>query len=630
MSHKYCRQIKTFDLFEKPIQLMFKNAESHRTLLGAVISLLLVFFILIIFGYNLIEIFQRINPLVVESIDYNQDPSIMLLPNNFSFQIGLQNDNSSLLFDETIFRVSAYLQTTTKLLVNGSTTINTVGQEIPLLRCELDTSQIDLDNNFYCIDWNQMSNLKLDGSPQSKVQTKMKVFITQCNNQTQCNQFILKLADIICQSQERIEQILSNSQLVIRVSSNLLNFANFLNPYLTYMHEIHSQPINTLTKLINIQIQPILTRTDLGVILEDMVIQNSYKIQQSSEKIKQKDQDKIIEIELRLNFLQNICQISYTKFQVVLGYVGGLWNVLFIITKFLYTPLSKLSYKLAIVNQLFNFEGCPDITSLKKIQIKTQISSDFVQEIITNRDENRTINNPTRYTKSGQTFHPVRRFNAVQQQAPEIVERDTKLSNQLQQQIRSFFNKSSRKIKLSFLELLTQFKIITSENKKDQFEYSVQSYQNNLDIINILQKLQELEKLKQILLNPSQLKLFEFLPKPIISIDPNSFNNKFVIGNQKNRYQKSIEAQSALRDILRNIDEPINQKLLSFMDVDTHQLLQLQQSRDKLQSPDSVQNEFINRPKPDIKINVRLVSSSDLEEQIYQQQEEEILQVKNV
>ena len=50
---------------------MFKNAESHRTLLGAVISLLLVFFILIIFGYNLIEIFQRINPLVVESIDYN-------------------------------------------------------------------------------------------------------------------------------------------------------------------------------------------------------------------------------------------------------------------------------------------------------------------------------------------------------------------------------------------------------------------------------------------------------------------------------------------------------------------------------------------------------------------------------
>jgi len=52
------------------------------------------------------------------------------------------------------------------------------------------------------------------------------------------------------------------------------------------------------------------------------------------------------------------------------------------------------------------------------------------------------------------------------------------------------------------------------------YYYFVFKVKERLDVVYIIQKLVEIDKLKMLLLNEDQLKLFEYLPKPIVHMDP--------------------------------------------------------------------------------------------------------------
>lgn len=56
--------------------------------------------------------------------------------------------------------------------------------------------------------------------------------------------------------------------------------------------------------------------------------------------------------------------------------------------------------------------------------------------------------------------------------------------------------------------------------KRQQISYSWRKIKERLNAVHILQKLVELEKLKILLLDENQLKLFDYLPKPLIQLNP--------------------------------------------------------------------------------------------------------------
>ena len=55
--------------------------------------------------------------------------------------------------------------------------------------------------------------------------------------------------------------------------------------------------------------------------------------------------------------------------------------------------------------------------------------------------------------------------------------------------------------------------------KRQIIDYSVDKLYYHLDILNITKKLMEIDKIKMLLLDPDQLHLFEYLPKPVINVD---------------------------------------------------------------------------------------------------------------
>lgn len=93
-----------------------------------------------------------------------------------------------------------------------------------------------------------------------------------------------------------------------------------------------------------------------------------------------------------------------------------------------------------------------------------------------------------------------------------------------------------RKLNINLFEYLWSF-IIEKGNaglKRKNIEIANEILNKNLDISHILNKLVEIEKLKFILLDKTQLTVFDFMPKPIISLnskDKRKLSKKSVISN---------------------------------------------------------------------------------------------------
>ncbi|EWS72547.1 transmembrane protein, putative (macronuclear) [Tetrahymena thermophila SB210] len=95
--------------------------------------------------------------------------------------------------------------------------------------------------------------------------------------------------------------------------------------------------------------------------------------------------------------------------------------------------------------------------------------------------------------------------------------------------------------------------------KKKQIDYSVEKIYQHFDIIYIIKKLLEFEKVKQILLNEDQRKLIQFFPKPLINVDEieqYKIEEKELIKSQKNIQKYEQKKQTV--NILNN--QQINEK----------------------------------------------------------------------
>ena len=82
----------------------------------------------------------------------------------------------------------------------------------------------------------------------------------------------------------------------------------------------------------------------------------------------------------------------------------------------------------------------------------------------------------------------------------------------------------------------------------------------------------EIDKLKLLLLDKDQLNLFDYLPKPTISVNPYAAENlnehhKYfsILKREKSDYQTTLDAQKSYLKIKTNMKDPINNKLIEFM-----------------------------------------------------------------
>ncbi|KAM3140758.1 hypothetical protein pb186bvf_007163 [Paramecium bursaria] len=623
MSKQFINTIKSFDLFQKPVLLMIKKEEAHRTLFGALMTLFLLTVVLILLITSLMTLFNREQPKMISSNQFRPDPDrIELHPSNFTFQVGVQNANYATYIDDSIFKLTATLVTKYNTMVNGTVSAEWLNEDIPLTICsnknairqtELQTFFSNLDQTtVFCVDWDKQEKLLLQGDFSSPNYTFILINIDTCTEKNRGP------GDPPCQSQDipKIQKLL------------LVPFG--YNTYTTISP--------TTFKEITYYYQPTDVSTDFGLISSDIDYQKSMSFYQARELVDVTTSTNIAQIIFRLTTVESQNFRSYSKFQDILGQVGGLWNVLFLVAKYLQYPLSVLSYKLAIINSLFNFDGQDDDineeTTIKRQQT-LKILNVPSEQLFTNREEQQIKpirKNKKKLSTIKKKLQNIKIQNDQLENMQDGGSQKNKYATQLNESIKHFFDTVSKKLRLGCLEFTTQFKIGSTKTKQIQYDYSVQKMEKSLDVLYIIKKIQEIDKLKVLLLNQHQIKVFDYLPKPLITEDPMNSNSQpyfSILSPSKSNFQKAIEAQLAFREIMNNLKDPINQQLIKCMDAEILELLKMQLTNEK--SFTSSQ-QFIDEKKPMLtNVEVNIIECNDFVSQpIEEDQEERILQVRSV
>ncbi|EAR93761.2 small GTP-binding domain protein (macronuclear) [Tetrahymena thermophila SB210] len=148
-------------------------------------------------------------------------------------------------------------------------------------------------------------------------------------------------------------------------------------------------------------------------------------------------------------------------------------------------------------------------------------------------------------------------------------------------EFKQLIDKHTKSMKLSTWEYFKSFIFPTREykRKKKIIQYSVDKLYYNLDIFNILKKFVEVEKLKRLLLDQDQQKLFDYLPKPTIqqdlvlkqeikeSWDQKSKEIDLLYQDNRSDLQKANDAFQAYQKIIKKSNcTKLDQKLIDLID----------------------------------------------------------------
>ncbi|KAL4464636.1 hypothetical protein ABPG74_011197 [Tetrahymena malaccensis] len=212
----------------------------------------------------------------------------------------------------------------------------------------------------------------------------------------------------------------------------------------------------------------------------------------------------------------------------------------------------------------------------------------FLQHLIQNQDQEIKNNNQ----KDELDYHLSSDHQKLKQQQQKLEEKKQKLKESM---FKRLMQKATSSMTLNTLEYLKFFlwpfgqKI---KQKKKIIDYSIDQVYYHLDVLYVIKKLMEVDKLKNILLSPDQLRLFEYIPKPTIrsnygfckkeadiqfEMDDHYQDNRTELQKAQQAYQayQNIASKENLSVLDTKILQLLDQKLLSLFGIS-------QSSRDAL------------------------------------------------
>ncbi|CAD8051934.1 unnamed protein product [Paramecium sonneborni] len=556
-SKRICTLLYNLDLFAQEVQLRINKNDKFFTPLGIIMSLILITLSLILAINNIIDVVQKTNPSVVSSDQQDQEtPNFLLLPNNFTFVISVNKFTLDNIYGlDTLFS----LQFTYCFRKRDPETrkISQECQNYSMNPCEDRNFQAQFQktyfqqfnkSNIYCINHDEWTAnpFSIKGSAASNEFKYLKFNLLVCQNKTNNN---------TCYPKDYIQANMTGGLLVYYVQDQLLDLKQpeqFFVPAIRQGSAIFSQKAQ---KTIVAYHKTIYVETDVGLFIEDFQEKNSFQSFLEKESSDVVDTNKLIEYVYQLDPRQTFYDRSYPKIQDIIGTIGGLWQALYFTISILIMPFVQGFMELCLINKFFNF-------SYKADAIYDDCS------ISQNRSH---------------LFSPPQSKSTIKKSFTNQKLQVDKITDT--SQIAKFLRERKHLLKLNLSDLCG-FMLGSQKKQRKQFEYSQNKIQQKLDITFILSKLFEIDKLKMVLFNDNQLKLFNYFPKPcvsdalILSQDNSLLENQeqkiefsYLLKEEITHEMKVQEAYKAYKKIkkLHNKDQ-LDQKIINHLDQDLKNL----------------------------------------------------------
>ena len=569
MLKSFIKLLRNLDFFGKSTTLLFKNDTYYKTNLGFSCSVLLIILSLLGFSFFMTSFLDPLNPMIV-----------------FSQII----DSDSLNFQDQQFFI-------------GFTSKNYENDDTIQLQVEMSSNDIILAS-FPIFQNESCGNLN---------NQKQKMFCLKISKLTQME--TLKSFQIIV-FQNGTEKNMSFTDFTIYYEAILINNIDFENPVQTTTAKKELNIVKSFTKSINFELEKAEVDTDKGSISEYRVIVPFYRVKNTPVEIINDKSESLFNLNFEKSTSKLYVARSYMKLYIVLANLGGFMRMLWLIIFVVINPFINILYQKSLINDIFNFnekEFFFDEQPVSKRSRPSKVNEAMLKlksfvHVFKSDNPNKT--NTQKSVKSAQ--------NKAKNDSP----------------MKEVFKVKETSLEISILESLMYY-VCNYKNlrmKKELIKRGSRAINKRIDISYIIQKIVEIEKLKVLLLDADQLKLFEYLPKPLLTHNKNNKlfskrqflnkvqdNHNLITLNYFQEKWKQIDEDKSSTNVLEKVTSlfesyqrikckenitDIDKKILDMLDLNIKNLLERTEKSPKLKK-------FIteNFSKSNTKVNLKMILS---------------------
>ncbi|CAD8188843.1 unnamed protein product [Paramecium pentaurelia] len=555
--------VKSCDIFGQKVDFNYKKEESYKTGFGGFASIIIIVVLIVFFQSNVLNFFAKINIFVNQTTEFEDFPDQIIM-NDENYMIALQIEQKNFT-QNPFFNITAVQQNSTRLK-NG--TILKITTEINLVPCTLDRfqnifSKFNIDfktqydliglSNYLCPDLNY--SMKLKGRFANRDFTYIKITVSKCSNDTSQNSIYTWKP--VCQSEDSIKSYLANNS-AFKVSlymTNLIvnpsNPQNFIQAYLddelyfTFTPKLLQRQANIFWRKFNFQ-------TDESLTPFKSVKNETYFARTATDfrdlTLLGADTDTIYaQFYLRRStFTENI-QRNYQKVDDLMSYLGGFLQIMIAFFGFFIQVYNKQSQLVDLSNELFDFDiededkkkqlSNPDDSEQQILHQNQSSMASLGFEVNNQVGKDQSVNSTHLQIKNSSQELILKNLNSINynQQSQQNIQYKQQLEQKYKEELEKNQQKTGRQYFFEQIQtLLIQQKKIeftlkylikrifcqkSLRSHDDQLlNKAVNQVNSELDLLVILNKIQELDKLKDLLLKRPQQIIFNFSPKPLISL----------------------------------------------------------------------------------------------------------------
>ncbi|KAL4479132.1 hypothetical protein ABPG72_008962 [Tetrahymena utriculariae] len=542
--------LEQIDIFGIAIAIRFNTSPSHNTRFGGFITL----GILGILFFQLISVlevlFKQANPQVIQSNDYVYQPEpFKITPKTFNFAIGLQDINFNQFLDETMYVVKGtqqnliktYNQTTREY--DQSWTYN----DIQLVQCTEENFQIEETNKYflqqlyqkmYCFNLKE-ENAVVEGEFSALIYRSVVLHFDECIGDG-------------CATKEKKMNYINQPTLALFMSNNIIQIKDKYTPYQTIGKNLYWVSGPEFNKYITLNLVNNYINSDFTFYGNKWQKDRVVSLSTTGESVLPRTSNTmfsltlVYEKNLEINYYR-----SYLKLDQAFSQLGGLFNGLLAIGFVICKPLSQLELNRKLLNSIFDISK-EDQEELEKDKINTPTAQQKASNLQFKDSAERVSQSQTlkmseklKGSKS-EVKNSTEMINQIKNQA------NTKKKEEINNDVNNFFKVQFSELQIKLRDYLSYylrfFKRFQSIKQKI-ITYGTNKLYSQIDIFYIINKMIELEKLKHLLLNEHQIKLFEYLPRPQLRLQE-------VIDQEKSQQANEKEKSPQITDFNMSMNSP--------------------------------------------------------------------------
>ena len=490
------RALDFVDIFPRKPLLNVKTSEKFPTRTGGVLTLLVFGITFAQSIMTLITIFQYSSPQITTAKSYQKYPTTLnLTDQGFVFGVKLLNED----YDLVSSYISFYL-TAVSIKHHSDGTVTGSYENIPLRKCTLDyLSEFELEyisaglNTALCP---VGADLKVGGTYLNENFDVLVIYSTPCKNDT--NQ-----PDIICKPIEEIRTILERKSLEVQLlySNTIIDPSNHTAPIKRVLAETFwtAMPNFTTTSVdLLINEQSVVTDDNIWFAGWNTNTTNTYQIDLAESRTQQaaldRDDDdtfRILNITMRRsNNLYTTTRV-FSKITTGLSTIGGIYSLMVSVFGAFAALFTRRLFLINLANEMYEF----DLTGIE--------------------EDSRSC--CRRRKRTGK--YAYRRTESKHGESGSVINRFSANFSIWAQKFSKYLTGNKNKLNYNFWDFVIGACCCMRRKKDKLIKKAIHIVDRDIDILQLLKKIQDSERLKRALLSEDQQNLFSYSRPPLIALD---------------------------------------------------------------------------------------------------------------